>query len=183
MKASILAAALVGLTASPATNASVITIGGSLARSCFEAAEARAASSQNLQVCDRALIEEALTGADRVATYVNRGILRLVDRDFQLAEADFDRAIALDANEPDAWLNKGVSRLRQGDHATAMPMIERAIALNTRRPALAYYTRGIAHENRGDVKAAYADLVRARELEPEWDLPAKELARYQVRHR
>jgi Flp pilus assembly protein TadD len=183
MKASILAAALVGLTASSATNASVLTIGGSLARSCFEAAEARMATAQNLRTCDRALMEEALDTHDRVATFVNRGILRLATGDFRAADKDFDRAIAIDPREPESWLNKGVSTIRQGNSAAAVPMIARAIELNTRRPALAFYTRGIAHENRGDVKAAYADLVRARELEPEWDLPAKELARYQVRHR
>ena len=183
MKASILAAIVIGLTASSSTNASILTIGGSLARACFEAAEARSARAQDLQVCDRALIEEALLSEDRVATYVNRGILRLVGADFRAAEADFDRALALDPREPDAWLNKAVSRLRQDDSTAAMPMITRAIELKTRRPALAFYTRGIANEHRGDIRAAYADLVRARELEPAWDLPAKELARYQVRHR
>ena len=183
MKATILAAALIGLTASSSTNASIVTIGGSLARACYEAAEARNATFETLQVCDRALIEEPLMDSDRVATYVNRGILRLVEGEYRNADADFDRALAIDPREPEAWLNKGVSTIRQGNSTAAVPMIARAIELNTRRPALAFYTRGIANEHRGDIKAAYADLVRARELEPGWDLPAKELARYQVRHR
>jgi tetratricopeptide (TPR) repeat protein len=109
--------------------------------------------------------------------------LRLVEGEYRNADADFDRALAIDPREPEAWLNKGVSTIRQGKSAAALPMIARAIELNTRRPALAFYTRGIANEHSGDIKAAYADLVRARELEPGWDLPAKELARYQVRHR
>jgi len=182
MKATVLAAAVIGLTSSSAT-ASILTIGSGLARSCFEAAEDRSATFQNVQVCNRALVEESLTREDRVATHVNRGILRLVNREFQGAEADFDRALAMDPSEPDAWLNKAVSRLRQGDSAAALPMISRAIELKTRRPALAFYTRAIANEDRGDVRAAYADFVRARQLEPKWDLPARELTRFQVRQR
>ena len=183
MKASILAAAAIGLSASSPANASIMTIGGSLARDCFEAAEARNATSQNLASCDRALVEEALMTDDRVATYVNRGILRLVTGDFPHADADFDRAIAINPREPDAWLNKAVSTIRQGNNAAALPLIDRAIEFKTRRPALAFYTRGLINENQGDVKAAYADLVRARDLEPGWELPARELTRYQVRHR
>lgn len=181
MKALILAAAVIGLSASSSASASIISLGSSLAESCYNAARARNATTQNLQVCDRALLEEAIDKSDRVATHVNRGILRLVIRDFAVAERDFDRALAIDPREPDAWLNKAVARLHQGDSASALPMIARAIELKTRRPALAFYTRGIANENSGNVRAAYADLQRARELEPNWDLPVKELARYQVR--
>ena len=183
MKALFLAAATIGLCAAASANASTLTIGNSLARLCFEAAEARRATSETLDVCNRALNEEALLNADRVATHVNRGILRLVDKEFQLADADFDRALAIDPNQPEAWLNKGVSRLRQGDSATALSNIARAIELNTRKPAIAFYTRGIAYENRGDIRSAYADLVRARDLDPKWDLPARELLRYKVTQR
>lgn len=183
MKATILAAAVIGLCSSSPASASILTLGNSLAGACYEAAEARNASPQTLQDCDRALLEGALDDSDRVATHVNRGILRIIRGSFKSADADFDRAIAINPNEPEAWLNKAVSRLRQGDSVGALPMIGRAIELKTRRPALAFYTRGIANEHSGDVRSAYADLVRARQLEPEWDLPAKELARYQVRRR
>jgi hypothetical protein len=40
--------------------------------------------------------------------------------------------------------------------------------------------RGIAHEDAGNFRAAYADLQRARELDPAWSLPTVELQRYQV---
>jgi tetratricopeptide (TPR) repeat protein len=183
MKALILATAVIGLSAGSSANASTLTIGGSLARTCFEAAEARNATLENLQTCDQALAQEELTSDDQVATYVNRGILRLVAGDFKNADADFDRAITMDPREPEAWLNKAVSRIRQGNSASAVPMLARAIELKTRRPALAFYTRALANEDRGDVRAAYADFVRARELDPAWDLPAKELRRYQVRQR
>jgi hypothetical protein len=62
-------------------------------------------------------------------------------------------------------------------------MIERAIQLRTRRPALAYYARGIVHEDMGEVRKAYADLIRARDLEPGWSDPVRELQRYRVARR
>ncbi len=183
MKAFILAAAGTALFAGSSVTASTMSLGESLARACFEAAEMRNATVATLQTCDRALLEEPLMTRDRVATYVNRGILRLASGNTRLASDDFDRALAMDPNEPDAWLNKGVLRLRAGDSAGALPMIARSIELKTRRPALAYYARAVANEDRGNVREAYADLVRARDLEPGWSVPAKELTRFQVRQR
>ena len=183
MKAYLLAAALIGLNASASTSASIMTLGGSLARSCFEAADDRRASFQNLQICDRALTEEPLATSDRVATFVNRGILRLASNNLLGANRDFDSALALNANEPDAWLNKGITQIREGKTEAALAMIDRAIQLRTRRPALAYYARGLVHEDLGGLRQAYADLVRARELEPGWNDPAIELRRYTVARR
>ena len=134
-----------------------------------------------MRECDRALAEEPLDHHDRVATHVNRGIVRLHFGDLAGSEKDFDKALALDPTEPEAWLNKGLSRLRRGDGANALPLIERAIETRTVRPALALYARGIAHEQSGNLRSAYADLIRARDLDPNWSLPGEELKRYQVR--
>jgi hypothetical protein len=41
--------------------------------------------------------------------------------------------------------------------------------------------RAITQEQLGNVRGAYADLIRARELDPKWPLPAEELTRYHVR--
>jgi hypothetical protein len=35
----------------------------------------------------------------------------------------------------------------------------------------------------GDLRAAYRDLTRARDLEPAWKQPGQYLARYEVRSR
>lgn len=181
MKAIILAstAALIASTAPAA--ASVVTVGGSMAESCYRAADARNATDSSLSDCNRALDEQVLSAHDRVATHVNRGILRLVRGEHRLAEADFDRAIAMDAGEAEAWLNKAIARYQQGDSASALTLAERALLLGTRRPAIAYFARGLANEDRGNLRAAYADLVRARELKPDWTAPAIELQRYRVR--
>ena len=167
--------------AAGAAQASVLVVGGGLAESCFQAADARDKRHEALQICNRALIEEALTKSDRVATYVNRGIVYFARGAQQEAVADFDRALALDPAEPDAWLNKAVVAVQYGKGVEALPMIQKALELNTRRPALAYYIRGIVEERRGNVRAAYNDFRRAQQLEPSWKEPGIELARYQVR--
>jgi tetratricopeptide (TPR) repeat protein len=184
MKALLLSAtAIAFLAATTPAQGARITIGSSLARSCYEAAEALRGDRQSLQTCDMALAEEGLTFGDLTGTHVNRGIVLMLSGNLDMAERDYDRALALDPNEPEAWLNKGINALKRGNSQIALQFVEKAIALRTRKPAIAFYMRGVAHEETGNVRAAYADLQRARQLDPAWPLPALELQRYQVRTR
>ena len=76
--------------------AAVTVLGSSSARMCYLSAEngVRAVPA-NLADCDTALGSEGLTDADRVATFVNRGILKLRLGRLGEADTDFDAAIAL----------------------------------------------------------------------------------------
>ena len=47
------------------SQASVVTIGGGFAASCYQSAKIQDARSRALEECDRALSEEALTHDDR----------------------------------------------------------------------------------------------------------------------
>jgi len=127
------------------------------------------------------LAEEALSPEDRVATHVNRGILRLRLARLTDANADFDRALAMDPKQAEAWLNKAVLNARFGRSVDALPMVQKALEFNTKRPALAYFVRAMAHEDSGNIRAAYHDLQRARELDPKWAEPRIELKRFKVR--
>ncbi len=101
-----------------------------------------------------------MSTADRAATLNNRGVLYLRNRDYRSAERDFDAAVATDDGNAEAWLNKAVSALRNGAGIETVPMIEKAIALDTERPALAFYSRSIAYERAGKLRAAYNDLLQ-----------------------
>jgi tetratricopeptide (TPR) repeat protein len=175
--------AAVAALAFPAA-AAVTVIGSSSARLCYEAAEARSIPSTNsIGRCDEALAGEPLTDYEIVATYVNRGILKLRRGQIDQAIADFDTAIARDPSEPEAYLNKGMATLKlPNGWEQAVPLFDTAIERQTRRPAIAYYGRGIAHELGGQVKAAYLDYRQASALEPNWRDPRNELARFTVRH-
>ncbi|HUG45244.1 MAG TPA: hypothetical protein VMK31_01870 [Sphingomicrobium sp.] len=175
-----LAALALGLPAG-AANAGIVTLGdNSMAGDCFDFAERGDSRMDALTICSRALKLEPLDTENRAATHVNRGVLRMIHQDYVAAERDFDTALALDPEQSDAWLNKGFLRLRHGDGAAALPYLERAMKLGMRRPALVYFARGIAHEQSGNLRAAYDDLRRAREMEPGWSMPEQALSRYQL---
>jgi tetratricopeptide (TPR) repeat protein len=164
-----------------AADAGIITVGDGFSRACYEASEAQNATPADIDICNLAFREQALDLQDQVATHVNRGILYYLNGNLAAANYDYDQALAIDPNEPEAWLNKGMAALKAHDSRSAAPMFEKALALKTVRPALAYYGRAIANEDFGNIRQAYADLQRARDLEPRWALPAEELRRYVVR--
>lgn len=159
----------------------VTIIGNSTARSCYEAAAgARAIGPESLEACDDALVSPTMTPHDMVATRVNRGILRVKRGDEPGGIEDFDAALKLDPNQPEALLNKGIALVRRGAGAEAVPLFTRALELKTGRPELAHYGRAIAHEQAGKVAAAYHDYRRAAELKPGWTDPQEELTRFRV---
>lgn len=181
MKALFLAVGAATLIASPPAAASVYSFGSSFARSCYLAADLRLATIATIGECTAALQVQPLSDNDRLASHVNRGILHMVSRNHAAARADFEKALAINPNHPEAWLNLGILHYNRADSARALGMFERAIELGAQDQALAYFGRGLAHEDRGDVRAAYADLIEAQRLRPDWVLPGRELARYEVR--
>jgi tetratricopeptide (TPR) repeat protein len=180
-----LALLLTGLLALPAAaDAASMVVGSGLARMCFEAADAERASSNTVAICDRALTEEALAFDDRVATYVNRGILRARLGDHGGAMGDYDRALKMDPAEPEAYLNKATLVLKsERDWKRARTLFDAALQHHTRRPEFAHYGRALAQELAGDVAGAYADYQKAAELAPTWEQPKKELSRFSFRKR
>ena len=171
--------AMLAFPLSPAQSA-VISIGGPLSRSCYQAALTDDDSNSAIDECTRALNEVAMTPTDRAATYVNRGILRMLRGNDADADADFDAALALNRDLPDAWLNKGFLRVRRGDGRDALPLLQQGIDRRPERQALAIFARGVAYEEMGEYRSAYEDLTRAHQLEPRWSLPSKYLSHYKV---
>lgn len=176
----LLAAAGIAACAAPAS-ASVVVLGNSDARMCFVAADSPAMPLiRDVRRCDAALTNADLTAYEVVATHVNRGILRLRRGAIDEAITDFDRAIALDANQPEAYLNKGAALLRRENATEAVTLFTAALERNTTRPALAHYGRAVANETMGNLNAAYRDYTAASQMAPEWREPRQDLARFRV---
>lgn len=154
-------------------------IGGNSAHSCFEAATAGRHDGGALSDCNNAL-EQALLPSDRAGTFVNRGIMFMRAGREDLAMRDYDAAIGLDPLQAEAFLNKAVTMVNTGHGSTAADLADQALQLHTQKPALAYYVRGLAHEEQGNVQAAYADLRNAASLDPKWSEPTEQLKRYRV---
>ena len=179
-RSSIVIAALLAAVASPAFGA-VTVVGNTSARMCFEAADSPMRPTPvELRRCDDAFAEGTMSRHDTVATHVNRGILRLRRGDTDAAIADFDAAIRMDPQQPEAYLNKGAALIRLNNPAEAHRLFTVALDHNTRRPEIAHYGRAIANEELGNVRAAYHDYRRASEIDPDWDEPRAELRRFRV---
>jgi tetratricopeptide (TPR) repeat protein len=179
-KRKLVLAAVLAACAVPAS-AGVFVIGNSDARLCFEAADSpMVPAPRDVRRCDEALLHEALSSYEIVATHVNRGILRLRRGGIDEAVSDFDRAIAIDPNQPEAYLNKGAALIRRQNPAEALNLFTVALERNTSRPAVAHYGRAVANEALGNVAAAYRDYRTASELDPDWAEPRTELARFRV---
>ncbi len=173
-------AALVAALSVPAS-AGVVVLGTNNARLCYEAADSPMhPQAQALRNCDDALLRDHLSAYEIVATHVNRGILQLRRNMVDLAIADFDRAIAADPDQPEAYLNKGAAMIRRQDAASAVQLFTVALERNTSRPAVAHYGRAVANEQLGNLSAAYRDFRRASEMAPDWREPQLELARFRI---
>lgn len=183
MRAVVLSAGAALLIGIAPTQAHTVTVGSSYAESCFRAAESRDTSPNAKDMCDKALAEEALSKRDLAGTHVNRGILWMQSGGLDRANWDFDQALGIDPSQPEAWLNKGIAQMKAGNSRAALEMAARSIELRTNKLAIAYYIRGLANEDTGNLTAAYTDLSRARDLAPKWREPALELARYRIRTR
>ena len=127
-----------------------------------------------------ALREEALSRCAVVATYVNRGIVRLRRGQILQSIVDFVTAIEMDPTQPEAYLNKGAALMRQDNPEGALPLFTASLDRNTTRPELALYGRAIANEQLGNVREAYNDYRSASEARPGWEEPLVELRRFRV---
>ena len=173
-------AALLAAVSVPALGA-VTVVGSSSARMCFEAADSPMMPSiRDLRYCDDAFAQGALSQHDTVATYVNRGILKLRRNQVEAAIADFDQAIEIDPRQPEAYLNKGAALIRLNNPTEALSLFTAALEYHTRRPEIAHFGRAIANETLGNVRAAYDDYRMASQLDPDWADPQTELRRFRV---
>ncbi len=180
MRAASLAFAVAGAMAMAApANAYVLIAGGTLATACSDNARLELATLEALDECTAALAEN-LGRRDRAGTLVNRGIVFFNRGAFERAQEDFDAAIALDASLAEGHINRGAALLRLNDYEGAIASISRGLELRPEAPARAFYNRGVANEELGNVRAAYHDYRRAAELAPNWQPPRAELARFRV---
>lgn len=167
--------------------AQAVTILGSNddARSCYAAAtlavQAAVAPASSSDSCDRALREPTLDKADRVATLVNRGVLRTVLGELQGAAEDYRLALALDDSRPEIYVNRGNLWFRAGHFEQAIADYDHALELDFARAHIIYLNRGMAYESLGQLARAQQDYLDALALIPEWPPALKKLERVRRR--
>ena len=163
--------------------AAVTVLGDTSAQQCSQAAFHDQADDASMRLCTTALGEGTLDRRDLAGTYINRGVMWMIRRDYNAARADFQHAIEVDAALGEAWVNRGAVAIIDRQFKNGIDDISKGLTLGTEEPAKAYYNRAVAYEGIDDEKSAYLDYQQALVLQPGWDLPKQELLRFTVTRR
>lgn len=159
------------MTASASAQLSITTFGATDAQACYE--DARNDRETSTDNCDAALAGQTLTKRDRLATYVNRGVVNNRAGKLTDALADFNAALDGDATLGEAWLNRGNARFLGGQYDLAVADYQKSLENNLSKPWVAWYNIGLAREAQKDARAARTAYERALEINPDFG-PAKD---------
>jgi len=173
----------------------VIVLGEGLATDCYQAAYALSqgliyiptvltgslVATRPVDLCTMALTDTQLSARNRAGTFVNRGVLRFLESDYESALTDFEYAIRSDGSIGEAHANRGAALVALKRWADSVSAISKGIELEAGELEKSFYNRAIAYEELGNVRGAYFDYVKAAELKPEWEAPRMQLTRFTVR--
>ena len=166
------------LVATSAQGQAVTVLGGGMARLCANAALAGESDARFEEYCTTALATEVLGPLDRAGTLVNRGVLKLRRKDFASAQKDFNSALDAKPDFGEAYVNRGAAFVGARRYAEGLSDINRALELGVQEPEKAFFNRALAFEKLGLRQAAYLDYSRAITLNPTWEQPRREIARF-----
>ena len=177
-------AAAVGLLllAQPAVSPDYVEINSTYARACAEAAAAAKVGDvdrKGLAVCTASLESEPLSALGMAQVLTNRGVLRSRAHDNAGALADFNGALKRRSDFAPAYLNRASLHMAGQRYDQALADADRAVQLDNSN-ARAWLMRGGANEMLGRTTQAYKDYQAAARLDPNWDQPKAELARFKV---
>ena len=99
-------------------------------------------------------------------THAARGSIYANKREYDLAIADWTKAIELAPEDADVYNSRGVAYTEKSDFAAAVEDFNKVIELDP-EDAGAYCNRGIAYAGQSDFGSAIADYNKAIELDPE----------------
>ena len=152
---------------------SVSTFGATDAQLCYQAAADDFA--RNTDDCDEALKVGTMTARDRIATYVNRGII--LNRDGRLDEAlaDFDNALERNAEVAEAYLNRGNTYFLMRRYDEAIADYEASLRYDLEKAHVAWYNIGLAQEAKKDDMKAKDAYRTSLEINPEFGPAQKKL--------
>jgi tetratricopeptide (TPR) repeat protein len=133
-----------------------------------------------LDICNLAIKDNEIGPSIQAGNYNNRGVLYFAQGLLEEALKDFDEAIRLEEGLALAHVNRGYTLVALERWSDSIAAFDRGIALGVEDLDKAHFNRGISHEETGNTRQAYYDYKRASELNPEWEQPKAELARFTV---
>ncbi len=151
------------------------------ARQCHFAAQTASKfdfiARDKLKYCTIALEDRKLKRRDEAATYVNRGILQMILEHYQDALSDYQLAMELMPELPEAYVGRGNFYFIENEYVRAIADYSKALELDLSKDYLAHFNLGMAYEKINEYGTAEVNYRRALELLPEWDLAQRHLDR------
>jgi len=152
-----------------------------MARDCYiasvNAANSGFTSSSDLDNCNDAIFHGKLTGRDRVATFINRGVIKVALEDFVGGAKDYETAIGLDPEAGEAYLNRGNLWFIARRHNEAITDYAKALELGVGKQQIALLNTGMAYEHLRHYEKAKDFYESALEVFPEWPMALEKLER------
>ena len=136
--------------------------------------------ADSINACDEALSNGALDRRDMASTYVNRGILEMSREKYDVAEKNFDSALTLLPKLAEAHVDMGSTLINMKKYDEGVKETELGLQLGSKEPQRGWYNLGIAYERLGNIQKAYESYRQASVLDPKWQEPKDELARFTV---
>ncbi|HEX2622567.1 MAG TPA: tetratricopeptide repeat protein [Phototrophicaceae bacterium] len=102
--------------------------------------------------------------------YFDRGSTYLGMKQYDLAEADLNKAIEITPTYSGAYNNRGNIYYEQGDYTRAIADYDQAIELKDSELYIPYYNRGIANYELGNYVKSIDDLNQAIVVNPSYDI-------------
>jgi tetratricopeptide (TPR) repeat protein len=104
----------------------------------------------------------AIEKKDHANALSNRANIWKAKSAWQAAQADFDRALALNPNHAETWNNRGSLRVVLGDWQGALANYTQSLALKP--TVVAYQNRGLVWPHLGKLVEGEQDLVASQNL-------------------
>ncbi len=103
--------------------------------------------------------------AETAHDYVMLGYASQSSGEHDKAIAEFNQALAIDPNNPNAYIGRGVARFSKREYEKAVADYTKAVAID-RNCVLAYECRGRALRYTGEYAKAIADSTKAAAIDP-----------------
>jgi tetratricopeptide (TPR) repeat protein len=188
------AAAVMGTLMIPAAASAqaLAVLGGGWGEACWRAALASTFihmdsaveeahwKADSIANCDDAIAGAVLDRKDLAATYVNRGILEMSRENYRVAEDNFHSALTYIPKLPEAHVDMGSTLINQHRYQEGVKETELGLSLGSKEPQRGWYNLGIAYERLGNLQKAYESYRQASVLDPKWQDPKDEMARFVV---
>lgn len=144
----------------------------SRAHACYRASTLAArtgtTSQQDLKICTEALEYDSLRRKDRVATFVNRGIILVAIKNYPAALRDYNRALKMRPQEPATFLNRGNLWLLERKYDDAIRDYNSSLEFGLNQRHIGLLNRGMANEFANNLNTALIDYNAALQERPEW---------------